>query len=625
MGTEYLSNPDMKISPNSLSLTRKKTIFSLFLLAVISLYMAEFFSSISRQDAFTWMDPYQYYAFARDFASGIRAFNQFELPSLFPFFVAPFLKISPTIPSALCANLLFLAILLSAGYFLCAHFEIRKWYYVTAVAFLCSPLIIGLSHSLYTELALSAIVAWQFVLWFKSDHFRNPWVTIVFILVFCFGIMTKSTYPVFFIGPFLLDMTRLLGKKDIVGLARLSGIFLGPVAAVVLIQKLVFPISFEYYLTGFYTHLPIMPLIGPSKVSLAASIGYYFAHTWKTMLFLLTPFLVIPLLPRYRKTKDLYLWMWFLVSLAILTLPLVKEPRHVAPAIFPALMLIVLGISRIQHSIPRNILMALVVFLSLFQYFLVTRHLKSTPYLLDRPSFQNEIITSMIAVDFKKDSYIDSNGTFDTTRWKFTKNFAITGYDPPMALALAWNFSPGVTYDIDFMKDPRAKPSRFGFENFEDLYFLESFNIYNRQCLWNSNYLTLDYGTVIDNADYLIAGEAAPKDLTGLYPGYHPVRQWETDRGPVRLLQADFPSKAAYRTLYARRYLAEGKQDPETFSAIYLDLIMNAALRRDSARIVDLQKELIPHLVHMAKPKNIYWVRDRSALLAQMNSYLNKK
>ena len=606
-------------------MTHKKVFCFLLFLAFLSLYVAEFFSKIRRQDAFTWMDPYQYYAFARDFASGIRVFNQFELPSIFPFFIVPFLKVSPAITSALCANMFFLAMLLLAGYFLCVRFNMGKWYYVTAVLFLCSPLIIGLSHSLYAELALSAIVAWQFVLWFKSGHFRNPWSTTLFVLVFCVGIMTKSTYPVFFIGPFFLEAALLFSKKDLRGLLWLSGIFLGPVAAVILFQKLVFPNSFEYYVTGFYTHMPIMSLIGPSKVSWVASIGYYFANTWKTMLFLLTPFLVLPLLPRYRKKDDLYLWMWLLVSLAVLTVPQVKEPRHVAPAVFAAAMLVVLGVSRIQPSVVRAIMAVLVVFLSVFQYFLVTRHLRSAPYLLDRPSCQNEILEAMVSVDAKKNFYTDSNGNFDNARWKFTKNFAITGYDPPMALALTWNLSPGVTYDIDFMKDPRAKPSRYGFDNFEDLFFLESFNSYNRQCLWNSNYITLDYRTVLDNADYLIAGEASPRDLNGLFPAYRLVQQWKTGKGTVRLLQATSPSKVSYRTLYARRYLAQGKLNPETYAAVYLDLVMNASLRRDSAQIVALQKELIPRLDHMSKPKNIYWVRDRAALIAQMNSYLNKK
>ena len=413
-------------------------------LAFLSIYIAEFIVKINRQDAFTWMDPYQYYAFARDFAFGIRGWNQFELPSIFPYFIVPFLRVSPTIPSALCANIAFWGMLLVAGYFLCVHFNIGKWYYITVISFLCSPLIIGLSHSLYPELALSAFVAWQYVAWFKSDHFRNPWSTILFVPLLCVGTMTKATYPVFFIGPFFLEAALLLRRKSIPGLLRLSGIFLGPIVVVVLIQKFVFPNSFEYYSTGFYTTLPIMSLIGPSKVSWAASLGYYFAHIWKTMLFLLTPFLVFPLLPHLRKKKDLYLWLWFLASLAVLTVPAVKEPRHVAPAVFPALMLIVLGVSRIKNPISRTVIMAFVVLLSVAQYCLVSRDIRKTPYLLDQPSLHNEMLASMVSVDPERNSFIDPLGNFDSAGWKFTKNFAITGYDPPMALALAWNLSPAL-------------------------------------------------------------------------------------------------------------------------------------------------------------------------------------
>ena len=127
-----------------------------FLFAFGAVYLAEFIAAISRQDAFTWMDPYQYFEFARDVSSGVRAFNQFQLPSVFPFFIVPFLAIRPSISFALGANTLFMAALLFAGYRLCVHFNVRKWYYAVAVPFLCSPLIIGLSHSLYAELALSA-------------------------------------------------------------------------------------------------------------------------------------------------------------------------------------------------------------------------------------------------------------------------------------------------------------------------------------------------------------------------------------------------------------------------------------------------------------------------------------
>jgi len=613
----------MHIPPISAGLIKKGAFFSL--LAFSALYFTELLFKINHIDAFTWMDPYQYYEFARDVASGTRSFNQFEVPSLFPFFVVPFLKIHPSITSALCANILFLTLTLVAGYFLCVHFNLRKWFSIVVISFLCSPLIIGLSHSLYAELALSAIVAWQFVLWFKSDHFRKPWPTALFALLFCIGIMTKPTYPVFFIGPFLLEAVFFVRKKDVRGIGRLFGIFIGTASIVVVIQKVVFPASFEYYATGFYTHLPIMPLIGPSKVSQFASISYYFATIGKTMLFLLTPALLLPLLPHLRKKGDLYLWMWFIISLVVLTIPQVKEPRHSAPALLPALLLITCGISRIKRPLPRRMSVALIIILSLLQYFLVTRHIRNVPYLIDRPSFQSEIIQKMASVDVNRHRYTDSQGAFDYSSWKFSKNFILTGYDPPMALALIWNLNPGVVYALDYMKDSAVKPSRYGYDHFEDLYFLESFNSYNRQCLWNSNYATLDYQTVVDNADYLIAGESSPEDLTHLYPRFHEVQQWKTTKGVVRVLQAVPPSTATYRTLYARKYLSEGKMDPPTFAAIYFDLLLNASLREDSAQIIALQKKLGPHMNHLSKPKNIYWVRNRSELINRMNRYLSGK
>jgi hypothetical protein len=589
------------------------------------MYLLGFVSGIGEQDAFTWMDPYQYYDFARDLAAGERSFNQFELPSIFPWFVAPFLKVNSTIESALCANLLFLAALGAAVYSLCRHFGVRKWHGAAVVALLCSPLILGLSRSLYVELALSALVAWQYVLWFRSDNFRKPWPTAAFMLLFCIGMMTKSTCPLFFTGLFIWESVRHAVGKDCCSAFRLSGMFFVPVAAVVLIQKLLFPASFEYYTTGFYTNLPVMRLIGPSQESQAASIGYYFVNIWKTQLYLLTPLLAIPLLPGLRKRQDLYLWLWFVAALVVFTLPQVKEPRHVAPAIVPAIMLIVLGISRIRSKGWRNGATVAVVLLSLGQYLLVTHHLKRTPYLLDRSSYVNEMTAAMAAGASGEGGQSGPVRGDDLMCWKFTKNFIVTGYDAPMALSLAWNLGPGVTYAVDFMRNPGVKYSRYGYEHFEDLFLLESFNTYNRQCLWNSNYLTLDTKTVIDNADYLIAGELSPDDLESRFPGFNLVRYWKTSRGTVRLLKAPSPSSVSYRTIYARQYLAEGSLDPATTSAIYFDLIMNAALRRDSVQIRALQKVLAPMLSRMPKPKNIYWIRNRSVLIERMNTYLSKK
>jgi hypothetical protein len=570
------------------------------------------------------MDPYQYYGFALDLVNGVRAFNKFELPSIFPFFIVPFLKIKATISFALIANIVFIALVASAVYFICDYFEIKKWVYLIIICFLCSPLIIGLSHSLYPELALSALVAWQYVFWFKSDHFNSRKMTIAFILLFCIGMMTKSTYPVFFIGPCLVEVLYLAKKKAVIALFKLAAIFILPITTVILIQKFVFPDSFEYYTSGFYTHLPIMSLIGPSKISVIDSLSYYFANVWKTMLFLLTPFLIFPLVTKFKYRKDLYLWTWFLISLMVLTIPQVKEPRHVAPALLPALLLIVLGISRIKQTALKICITSLLLLLSIIQFLLIIGHQLNVPYFIDRPSFYNEIVTLMVANENNKEIYSDSKGNFDLSHWKFTKNFVIAGYDPQMALSLTWNLSPGVVYDIDFTKDPHAKKSRYGFENFEDLYFIEAFNTYNRQCLYETTYESLDSAIIIENADFIIAGEkTSTSKLSGFYDRFDLLQQWKTDKGTVSLLQANNPVQNTYRTLYDRLYLSKGRMNPETFSAIYFDLLLNASLQHNSSQIIGLQKELQPHLQSMVKPKNIYWIRNRKELIDKMNLFLS--
>ena len=74
----------------------------------------------SSRDAFSWMDPYQYYSFAQDVLEGHRSFSEFEVPSLFPLFVVPFLAVSgPSIPHAFWVHVAFTILLLIAVHLHC--------------------------------------------------------------------------------------------------------------------------------------------------------------------------------------------------------------------------------------------------------------------------------------------------------------------------------------------------------------------------------------------------------------------------------------------------------------------------------------------------------------------------
>ena len=133
----------------------------------------DFYLDIKDRDACTWMDPSQYYHFAKALVSGARGFNDFEVPSIFPFFLAPFTAITGTIPAALATNGVFVAILAAALHRLRGRLEIPAPSFLVSMAVLSTPLLIGLSRSLYAELALTALVAVQFVLWFETRDFSR--------------------------------------------------------------------------------------------------------------------------------------------------------------------------------------------------------------------------------------------------------------------------------------------------------------------------------------------------------------------------------------------------------------------------------------------------------------------
>lgn len=65
------------------------------------------------------MDPYQYFDFGLGVLEGSERFDQFEIPSIFPFFVIPFLAVEPSITAALWINVASVLLLSLAVHLLC--------------------------------------------------------------------------------------------------------------------------------------------------------------------------------------------------------------------------------------------------------------------------------------------------------------------------------------------------------------------------------------------------------------------------------------------------------------------------------------------------------------------------
>ncbi len=607
---------------------------------LVAVYVVGFYYDVRLRDDFSWMDPDLYYKFAASLIGAFHGINQFNVPTIFPFFIVPFLLIGGvSIASALWVNIFFLIVLCLAVRRLCQQLEITVSSSLVIAAILSSPLLIGLSRELYIEFALTAITALVFSLWFDSHRQASRWRTVLFGAAFGLGFMMKTTFPLFFVGPFIVVAVSLVKARQYGQLFRELAAFCVPAVIVVALTYLVFQQSFEYYLNAANTTIPIMKLIGPGTVFSAPSLFYYISNIWKTMLFLLTPLLVLALVWRQSRSaltdrKAAVLWAWLAGPLLLLTLVETKEPRHVAPCVVPAVLLLFRGISAIRPAGARNAMSVVVLAVSITQYLLVTHHVVEAPYFLDRASRTSEILEVMKEADPKwkqfGKQFRGGNDYFIEFCWKRTKNIVLQGFEPNMALSLTWYFQPAVVFDLDLLKEDSRQFNDVAYSRFEDIYFFNAFSIYNRRCLCRNYYRTLDADTVLDNADYILVC-LGTGDADGVQiPGFRSAGVVGTGATRVQVLVANTSSARSYRTIYAREFLRSGKTlAPPDVAAIYFDLAIDASLREDIHELNRLFTEFpLERALEDDFPvdmRNIYFTKDgirlRKIMVSALRSY----
>ena len=597
--------------------------FWLFLGILVVAYLIDYNHDLRWRDSFSWMDPEQYYDFAADWMNGL-GFDQIIVPSIFPIFIVPFLSVGGvSVPSALWVNALFLIVLCLAVHRLCRQLDINVPSPVVSAVILSSPLLIGLSRELYIEFALTGFSALAFALWFDYQGRPTRRRMVLFGLVYGLGFMLKMTFPVFFIGPFIVLAVSLVKNRHYSLLGKDFALFCVPVIIAVVVMCLVFKQSSVYYLDFGNTTVPIMKFIGPLGVLSTPSLFYYVSNIWKTMLFLLTPFLVLALLwsrpwAAVTNWKTVVLWAWLIGPLILLTLVEVKEPRHVAPCVVPAVLLLFKGISTIRSTCARYAMTIAVVTVSVTQYVLVKEHAVAAPYYLDRASGAKAITETMVKADPRLEphqaSSILTNELYQYC-WMRTKNIVLQGFDPNMALLLAWHFRPSAVYDLDQLKEERRGSKDFAYDRFENLYFFTAFNLYNRRCLKRNYYHTLDADTVLTNADYILISERRGDAGSSQASGFHSAGTIRTSGTAVQVLVANTPSVRSYRSIYAREFLSSGKTfPPEDYTAIYFDLTMDAFLRQDFPEVNKLLKEYPLERGLDSDMRKIYWIKEDTQL-----------
>ncbi len=579
---------------------------------VLLLYGLDFYIDVRGRDSLSWMDPNQYYRFAVELCEEAASIDSFELPSIFPFLIYPFTAISTSIPSALWANYFFAVILAIAVYHLRKELNIRMYPAILLTVILACPLLIGLSRELYLEYALTAIVAMQFALWFKTNDFTKFKFNVWFAVLFAIGIMTKMTYPLFFIFPFLGLGYIFIRKKQFRSLFKFIITFAAPAIVVIIIQAAFFPESFRYYTSLGNTTFPIMKLLGPVEIFSLESITYYFYQLGISILIFLTPFLLIPVLFlgnlknifEDQTAKDEFiLWLWFTGPLLFLILQPVKEPRHVAPCIVPAVLLIFKAIEKIKNAKAALALTILIITASFMNYIYVTHHKIHCPYFMDSPMMVKKVEQTLKDSDPNGYAKLIRLGKTTDDHWKFKQNIAVAGFKPNEALTYIWHFHPAIVYNLNLLEKENLNRLSIPYQSFEDLYTYTSFNTYNYRCNWPVYLSSLDKQTIIANSDYIIS-----KIPLGSMTQQHKLIGTITAKDGDIHIYKNTAKTEHYRILYAKEFLKRNADlTMEELKPIHYEMFMTLLLRETRFNPNDLLEYFPQDFRPTGTIRNIYY------------------
>lgn len=592
-------------------------------LALVAAFAVDFYFDVRGRDFFSWMDPYQYYEFALGVVQGRERFDGFEIPSIFPFFVMPILAWTPSIPSALWINFVAMLVLLVGLRQIGRELGVRTPTAVVGLLVLSSPILVGLARTMYVEFTLTALASIVFWLWLRFLRLGSWAAGVEFGLALALAYLTKTTFPLFMVAPIGAAVAaRAVERRDREA-AALAGAGLLPIVLAVLLHMTVFSQSAGYYSNLVATERPFMVLMGPRLPLSLASIVYYPGEVARSLLFLLTPLLFAPLVAAWRSGRPAWadlaspragLWLWFLAPLVLLTFHPLKEPRHAAVCVVPAVLLIVTGIEALPRRPARRALLAVAVALALLQLAAVTRGAVEKPYFVDRALRQDEILGRMLDSDPSR-LYSRTPVALRTLHWKYNQNVAVAGFPPNEALALTWHGFPGVVFDLDGFDESRPLEDGIAYQSFEDLFFLAGVNAYNRRCGWMWYQETLSRETVVEHADFLILNDVAASVARERFPGFELLDPVEREGGRILVLRSA-RTTVPYRALYARAFLERNDALPEPERrAVAEELLLTAVLAGDGARARAVLEEF-PVLSPASPPaRNIYWIGGYPALL----------
>lgn len=581
------------------------------------------------RDAFTWMDPEQYYRSAAGIASGAADAAGLLVATVYPFLLAGVLAVRDTIPAALAVHGFWLLVLAAALYRLARRFEIAAWAPVALLLLMAGPAMYGLSRELYLEFPLTALVTLHYAVWMSRNRRGDGWLQDgLFGALLGLGFAIKMTYPVFLLGPIALEAARAIRDRTPGRILRLLAVTGLPILLVMVLFHAMFPGMFRYYLSLGNTGIPTMRLIGPPEIMSRDAAVFY---PLQIVRHYLGPWFALALAPLWYAARPLRggrwdaprldLWAWALIPILVFTWMPVREVRHIAPAMPPLALLAGIGLKTLTAK-RRPVAALAIALAALIAYAWIASGRLYAPYRLTRPLRPDQLLETLHRLS-PPHSRASAEDTSPDKAWLFSRSFLIAGFDPNEALGLAWAMAPATTLDLEELDQPPQFLRTEGYRAYADVFLLSAFNLYNRRAGWSGRYEVLSLTQALAHADALIIAEEPGAPSRSVPEGFAPAARIDRGRGAAyRIYTPAGTPDNTYRRLYAETFLRRNPiLAPGTLHAVRIDLEMDALFRHGEIDGQDLDALFPDGLAIRGDVRTVYYLSVYQDLLEQFRAW----
>jgi 4-amino-4-deoxy-L-arabinose transferase-like glycosyltransferase/CRISPR/Cas system-associated endoribonuclease Cas2 len=337
-----------------------------------------FYKSLKYYDVFANLDS--------NFISRFNEISPYR-PPLFLLTSLPFyLVFGKSTDVAVMTNFVYLIILVFSVYAIGKRLHSKETGLLASFIVSSFPILFGLSRSYWLDFPLTAMVSLSFYLLLRTDYFRNRKFSLLFGISTGLGMLTKWTYFVFLAGPFLyffIASFKEISERD----KRVNKPFLNATIAILIGMAVA---SFWYIPNGLSVATKLFGLsvgitseeatrfqqlgesIGPSGIFNIKSLTFYAGqlvnHQISFFYSILFGIFTLFLLWKGKKETNWILLLWIVVSVIAFTLIKNKTMRNTVPMIPAIGLVIAMGVLGIKKVWVRNVLIAFIIAIGLFQY-----------------------------------------------------------------------------------------------------------------------------------------------------------------------------------------------------------------------------------------------------------------